>query len=152
MSNAPKIRKTEGCNHSIIVVTLGTFQPVMPQCLRNDDDQDTGNKPVHATESRDIVPEKNMVMPFDEKIEHDRERQNRISDPLQRLPVIHHVFQNFAGIHCRRPTLIKLRKWSGNMPSATVPAAVISNGITTLRGASLMPSCPSAGGAPNTAL
>src|SRR5574340_872161 len=117
MSNAPKMRKTEGCSQSIIVVILGTFQPIVPQRLRNDDDQDTGHKPVNGAESRDIVPEKNMVVPFDEKIEHDRERQNRISDPLQRLPVIHHAFKNFASIHCERPTLIRLRKWSGKMPS-----------------------------------
>src|SRR5437867_10668468 len=75
-SHAPAIRTAPGCTHSGVIVVFRTHEPQLPEKLRDDNDQDTGDQTVDGAPGWNVLEPEMSVLGAEEGRQGDlRERQ-----------------------------------------------------------------------------
>src|SRR5262249_19526084 len=79
--HAPAISRSPGWIHSGVIVVLGACEPQLPQKLRDDDDQQTGDKPVDgAPRGKVFEPEVRVVRAENKRSDDFGERERCQTD------------------------------------------------------------------------
>src|SRR5262245_19282108 len=69
-SHAPRMSRSPGCTHSIVIIVLAAHEPQLADQFRYEDDRHTGNEPVERTKGRKTF-EREMQISAEDTLQDD---------------------------------------------------------------------------------